>query len=48
MMAGAEEHSMASFIRTLSALKSQNLKVESWVLFGGSFQDFKPRRQHLK
>ena len=27
---------------------SHNLEIESYVFFGGDFQDFKPRRQHLK
>ena len=25
-----------------------SLEVEIYVLFGGNFSDFKPRRQHLK
>ena len=28
--------------------RNHNLKVESYVLFGGNFQDFKPRGQNLK
>ena len=28
--------------------KNHNLKDESYDLFGGNFEDFKPRRQHLK
>ena len=27
---------------------SHNLEIESYVFFGGDFQDFKPRRQRLK
>ena len=27
---------------------SHNLEIESYFVFGGNSQDFKPRRQHLK
>ena len=41
-------HDCASFLTCINLKTSHNLKIESYVLFGGNFWDLKPRRQHLE
>ena len=41
-------HSVAPYLHDSNFKNTHSLEVESCVLFGGSFWDFKPRRQHLK